>query len=94
MTFRNPESESDFHFPSPELVNHCTKDVKRKEIHCTKDVKRKDGHVFSSELALVVGFPEAILRVGNKLFSGKTSVEQFSFGRKRETLSSKIGRFL
>ena len=23
MTFRNPESESDFHFPSPELVNHC-----------------------------------------------------------------------
>ena len=22
MTFRNPESESDFHFPSPELVNH------------------------------------------------------------------------
>jgi len=32
MTFRNPESESDFHFPSPELVNHCTKDVKCKEI--------------------------------------------------------------
>ena len=31
MTFRNPESESDFHFPSPELVNH-SKDVKRKEI--------------------------------------------------------------
>jgi hypothetical protein len=28
MTFRNPESESDFHFPSPELVNHCTKDIK------------------------------------------------------------------
>ena len=22
MTFRNPESESDFHFPSPDLVNH------------------------------------------------------------------------
>ena len=22
MTFRNPESESDFHFPTPELVNH------------------------------------------------------------------------
>ena len=22
MTFRNPESESDFHFPSPELVRH------------------------------------------------------------------------
>ena len=32
MTFWNPESESDFHFPSPELVNHCTKDVKCKEI--------------------------------------------------------------
>jgi len=23
MTFRNPESESDFHFLSPDLVNHC-----------------------------------------------------------------------
>ena len=32
MTFRNPESESDFHFPSPELVNHCTKDIKHMEI--------------------------------------------------------------